>query len=361
MRSGRLALVLISILFLAAGRCRDAEEAPAGGEAPEAAAPVEASAAVTARTRPDSAVRIGFSMDTLVEERWLQDRELVQRRAAELGVEIDVQVANGDDAAQKRQCEAMLDAGANVLIVVPHNAARAAAIVDAAHARGVPVISYDRLIRNSDVDLYVSHQVPRIGMMQAEYALRHAPKGNYLLIGGASSDNNALVLRRGQMDVLQPAVDRGDIRIVAQPFAAEWRPEEARRITEQALKQTGGDLQAIVASNDGTAGGAIAALEAAGLAGKVLVTGQDGDKDAARRIVRGTQAMTVYKPIQALASSAVDAAVELARNEPVAAPERTDNGRKQIPSILHEPVVVDRTNIDATLIREGGQRREDVP
>src|ERR1044071_6133138 len=205
-------------------------------------------------------VRIGFSMDTLKEERWQRDKELVEKRAKELGCEVDVQVANGDDAVQTKQCDNLLTKGVDVLIVAPHNGDVAASIVEAAHRRNVPVISYDRLIKNSDVDLYVSHQVEKMGEMQADYALKHAPKGNYVLIGGAPTDNNALLLRKGQMNILKPAVDRGDVKVISDQFAKEWKAEEAQRITEDAMTKTNKDLAAIVASNDGTAGGAISAL-----------------------------------------------------------------------------------------------------
>src|ERR1051325_5191368 len=236
-------------------------------------------------------VRIGFSMDTLKEERWQRDKQLVEQRAKEVGAQLDVQVANGDDAVQTKQADNMLTKGVDVLIVAPHNGEIAASIVEAAHRKGVPVISYDRLIRDADVDLYVSHQVEKIGEMQAAYALQHVAKGNYLLIGGSPTDYNASLLRKGQMNVLKPAVDRGDVKIISDEFAREWKAEEALRLTEDALTRTGNKIDAIVASNDGTAGGAISALEAAGLAGKVLVTGQDAQKDAVQRIVKGKQTM----------------------------------------------------------------------
>lgn len=311
-------------------------------------------------TPPGSPVRIGFSMDTLKEERWQRDKRLVEQRVSEVGAVVDVQVANGDDAVQTKQCDNMLTKGVDVLIVAPHNGEIAASIVEAAHRKGVPVIAYDRLIRNSDVDLYVSHQVERMGEMQAEYALKHVPKGNYVLIGGSPTDYNAILLRNGQMKVLKPAIDRGDIKIVSQQFAREWRADEALRITEDALTRTGKKVHAIVASNDGTAGGAISALEAANLAGKVLVTGQDAQKDAVQRIVRGTQTMTIYKPIQPLAFSAVDAAIKLARKEPVEAPDRINNGKVDVPAILHQPVAVDKSNLDATIIKDGYHSREDI-
>src|SRR5688500_20163378 len=162
-------------------------------------------------------IRIGFSMDTLKEERWQRDKALVEQRAKEVGAVVDVQVANGDDAVQTKQADNMLIKGVDVLIVAPHNGEIAASIVEAAHRKGVPVIAYDRLIRNSDVDLYTSHQVERMGEMQAEYALRHKPRGNYVLIGGSPTDFNAILLRNGQMKHPKPAIARGDSKTRSHP------------------------------------------------------------------------------------------------------------------------------------------------
>src|SRR6476620_8247905 len=270
----------------------------------------------TKRVKGTGPVRIGFSMDTLKEERWQRDKALVEQRCQEVGAQCEVQVANGDDAVQTKQCDNLLTKGVDVLIVAPHNGQIAASIVEAAHKQNVPVISYDRLIRNSDVDLYVSHQVVKIGQMQAQYALKNEPKGNYVLIGGSPTDNNALLLRDGQMEILKPAIDKGDIKVVSDLYAKEWKAEEALRITEDALTKTNNNIQAIVASNDGTAGGAISALPPQ-LVGKVLVTGQDASLDAVQRVVDGKQTMTIYKPIQPLAYAAVDSAIKLARGETV--------------------------------------------
>ena len=304
-------------------------------------------------------VRIGFSMDTLKEERWQRDKALVEQRCKEVGAQCEVQVANGVDADQIKQCENFLTKGVDVLIVAPHNGQIAASIVEAAHKQGVPVISYDRLIRNSDVDLYVSHQVVKIGQMQAQYALDHAPKGNYVLIGGSQTDNNALLLIEGQMQVLKPAVDSGQIKIVTQQYAREWLASEALRIAEDALTKNNNDIQAIVASNDGTAGGAVSALPPQ-LVGKVLVTGQDAALDAVQRIVEGKQTMTIYKPIQPLAFAAVDAAVKLARGEKVDAKDKINNGKLDVPALLFEPMVLDKNNVMQTVIKDGYHKLEDV-
>jgi D-xylose transport system substrate-binding protein len=325
--------------------------------APQETATATGGASTAPRTGP---VRIGFSMDTLKEERWQRDKALVEQRARELGAVLDVQVANGDDAVQTKQADNMLTKGVDVLIVAPHNGEIAASIVEAAHRKGVPVIAYDRLIRNSDVDLYISYQLERLGEMQAEYALQRAPKGNYVLIGGSPTDFNARLLRNGQERILEAAIDKGDIKVISDQFAREWKAEEALRLTEDALTKTGNKVDAVITSNDGTAGGAISALEAAGLAGKVIVTGQDAQKDAIQRIVKGTQSMTIYKPIQPLAFAAVDAAMKLAKKERVETTDKINNGKIDVPSILLEPIVVDKSNIDATVIKDGYHKREDI-
>jgi len=298
-------------------------------------------------------------MDTLKEERWQRDKALVEQRCQEVGAECDIQVANGDDSLQTKQADNLLTKGVDVLIVAPHNGQIAASIVEAAHKQGVPVISYDRLIRNADVDLYVSHQVVKIGQMQGQYALDHVAKGNYVLIGGSPTDNNALLLRDGQMQVLKPPIDRGDIKVISDQFAKEWKPEEAHRITEDALTKTSNNIQAIVASNDGTAGGAVSALPPE-LVGKVLITGQDAALDAVQRIAQGEQTMTIYKPIKPLAFAAVDSAVKLARGEKVESTDKVNNGKIDVPAILFEPIVVDKSNIMATVIKDGYHRMEDV-
>ena len=319
--------------------------------------PESRSAAVAGRNGP---IRIGFSLDTLKEERWQRDRDLFVARAAELGAEVFVQAANGDDAVQIQQADNLLTQGVDVLVVAPHNAEIAASIVESARRQGVPVISYDRLIRNSDVDLYVSFDNVKVGETQARYLLERAPRGNYVLIGGSPTDNNARLFRQGQMNILQPAIDRGAITIAADQWAREWQPTEALKHTENALTQTNNNIVAVVASNDGTAGGAIRALEEQGLAGKVFVSGQDAELAALQRIVAGTQSMTVYKPVARLARSGAEAAVALARRESVETNATVNNGYKEVPSILLESITVDKENVVDTVIKDGYLKMEDV-
>jgi D-xylose transport system substrate-binding protein len=305
-------------------------------------------------------IRVAFLMDTVGHERWQRDRDLFVARVKERGAEALVEAAEGDAARQLTQAQAMLDKGVKVLVVVPHDAQRAGDIVEAAKARQVPVVSYDRLIWDADIDLYVSFDNVRIGEMQAQYLLSRATKGNYVLIGGAPTDHNAQQLREGQMKALKPAVDRRDVRIVSSEWADNWSASAARTLTQDALKRTRNQVAAVVASNDVTAGGAIEALAAVNLAGKVLVSGQDAELEAARRIVEGTQAMTVYKPVRALARLAADAAVALAKGEDVPTATTVNNQRRDVPAMLLSPISVDKESLDAILIRDGFHKKEDV-
>ena len=181
------------------------------------------------------------------------------------------------------------------------------------------------------------------------------------MIGGAPTDNNAVLVRQGQMKILQPSIDRGDIKIVADQWATDWQPVEALKIMENALTKNNNQVDAVVVSNDGTAGGVVQALNEQGLAGKVLVTGQDADLAGCQRIVQGTQSMTVYKPLPKLADKAAELAIDLAEKKPITDPvTKLNNGKVDVPSILLPTVEVDKDNLDSTVIADGFQKKEDV-
>jgi D-xylose transport system substrate-binding protein len=285
--------------------------------------------------------KLGLLMDTLrEEERWQRDRDLFLERAKQLGADVLVEAAERDDAKQLQQAESLLERGVQVLVVVPHGAEAAGQIVAAAKKRSVPVISYDRLILNADIDMYLSYDNRDIGAQQAQFLRNRAPKGNYILIGGAPTDHNAKLIREGQMAALEDAVHRGEIKIVADPFTPDWQADAAMSETEAALKKAANQVVAVVASNDVTAGGAIKALEKHGLSGKVLVSGQDANLDAVRRIVAGTQTMTVYKPLRTLAREAAASAVQMAKGEKVEGTSTVDNGMKQVQAVLLNPITI---------------------
>lgn len=308
-------------------------------------------------------IKIGLSMDSLRVERWRKDRDIFIEEAKKLGAEVIVQSADGDERRQNQQAENLITQGVDVLVVIPKDSVAAAQIVKSAHEEGIKVIAYDRLIKESNPDLYISFDNEQVGYLQAEYLLRKKPKGNYFLLGGAPSDNNAQLLREGQLRALKPAIDKGDIKLVAEGnhWAVNWDPSDALKKTEQVLTQVNNRIDAVVASNDGTAGGVIQALEGQNLAGKVLVSGQDAELAACQRIVKGTQTMTVYKPIRLIAKEAAHAAVALAKGEKIEkAKQKVNNGKVDVPSILLTPIQVDKDNLDEVVIKEGFHSRDKV-
>jgi len=344
----------VAVALVAAALTTGCKENPQGATAEPGAAPQGKAAA-------GGKLVIGFSMDTLKEERWHRDRDLFKAKVEALGAQVLVQAANGDDALQNSQAENLLTQGVKVLVVVPHNAKTTATIVESAHKAGVPVIAYDRLILDSDLDYYISFDNVKVGEIQAEYLVKRKPTGNYVLIGGAPTDNNARLFRDGQMKVLQPLIDKGDIKVVADQWANNWQPSEGLKIMENALTKNNNKVDAVVASNDGLAGAAIQALTEQKLAGQVVVSGQDAELAGCQRIAAGTQSMTVYKPIQLLAERAAEMAVNLAKKQPIAdATQKVNNGKRDVPSVLLAPVSVDKENLTSTVIADKFHKLDDV-
>ncbi|BCB04252.1 sugar ABC transporter substrate-binding protein [Bacillus sp. KH172YL63] len=305
-------------------------------------------------------VKIGFSMDTLEEERWVRDRDLFKQAVEEMGAEVEIMEARGNDALQVMQAETLISQGIDVLVIVPYNAEAAAAIVQKAHREGVKVVSYDRLVRNADIDLYVSFDNERVGELQAKAIKDLVPQGKYVYIGGADTDYNAHLMKKGVFSVLNAAIDQGDVQIVYDEWTENWLPENAYVNMKEALQANELEIDAVIAANDATAGMALKALKEAGLEGKIPIAGQDAELAAARRIVHGTQTMTVYKPINTLAREAASLAIALAKNEYIDTDKKINNGKIEVPSVLLEPISVDRSNIDETIIADGFHLREDV-
>lgn len=306
-------------------------------------------------------IKIGFAMDTLKEERWQRDKDAFEAHCKAMNVDCVITVADNKADKQANDVDNLLTQGVDALVIAPHDATQAASMVEKAKKQGVPVISYDRLINSDQIDVYISHQVPVIGRKIAEYALQKVPKGNYVMVYGSSTDNNAVIMKKEQLSVLQQAIDSKDIKIVADNFITDWKPEEALRMAENSLTQNNDDVQAFVVSNDGMAGGVISALAKRGLAGKVLVTGQDAGLEALQNIAEGKQTMTVYKPIIPLASAAVDAAIKLAKKEKLESkPFMNDAIKKEVTAILLEVTTVDKANLMETVIKDGHAKYEDV-
>jgi D-xylose transport system substrate-binding protein len=311
----------------------------------------------------DGELVVGLSLPTQREERWVRDRETMEAYAEELGLDLRVQVADADTAQQIGQVENLFAQGIDVLILAPHDASAAATLVDNAEAEGIPVISYDRLITNTaNVDVYISFDNVKVGELQGEFFVNNVPDGsNIIIMSGAATDNNATLFKQGAMKFIGPKVEAGDYTVIAEQSVDNWLPENALSIVENALTVADNDVQGILAPNDGTAGGAIVALEAQGLAGNVIVTGQDAALVAAKRIaVEGTQQMTIFKDTRELGREAIDTAIRLARGEEHPINGEVDNGVIDVPSILLTPFVVTEDNLDELLIESGYLSRDEV-
>ena len=296
--------------------------------------------------------KIGFSIDDLRLERWARDRDYFVAAAEKGGAKVFVQSADASEQRQIAQIENLISRGVDVLVIVPYNATVLNNAIREAKKAKIKVLSYDRLILNADVDAYISFDNKKVGELQAKGVLAVKPKGNYYLLGGAPTDNNAKMLREGQLAVLQPLIDKGDIKVIGKQWVKDWSPSEAMSIIENALTANGNKLDAVVASNDATAGGAVQALASQKLDGKVAVSGQDADLAGVRRVIAGTQTMTVYKPLKLISTEAANLSIQLVRGEKPAFNAKINNGFKQVDTRLLEPTLLTKANVD-TVVTDG--------
>ncbi|MGI6008096.1 MAG: sugar ABC transporter substrate-binding protein [Ruminococcus sp.] len=312
---------------------------------------------------------VGLSIGNTTEERWNREIEMFQEYADEHGFTLNVQNANNDANRQVSQCENLINQGVDVMIVQSLDAEAASPIVESAHAAGIQVIAYDRFIMNCDLDYYVTFDSFKVGQVEAQFVVDAAPAGNYIWLKGAPEDNNAHLVADGQQDILQPYIDSGDITIVTEQWCSGWDPNEALSHTENGLTTANNDIQGVIASNDGTAGGAVQALEAQGLAGKVPICGQDADLAACQRIVEGTQTGTVYKPLAPLNQAACELAVAIATGEDpmnsvdssLGTWQKLSNNTKDVDSFTVDVEAVDKDNLyDIIIERDGFHSVEDV-
>ncbi len=309
----------------------------------------------------DGELLIGLSLDTLKEARWQKDRDIFTAEAERLGAKVLVQSANSDDTRQIQDIQSLITNGVDVLVIVPHDGQAMAKGVEMAVDADIPVISYDR-ITSGDVTLWVTFDNIKVGEGQAKYLVDHLPggKGRIVRLYGAPTDENAKLFKQGQDNIILPLVEKGDIEVVHEDWVTDWNPSNAKKVMNAAITKVGDKFDGVLASNDGTAGGAIQALKEYGIAGKVIVTGQDADEVACQRIVRGTQSMTIYKPIKKLATKVAQMAVTLAKGENVMADTMSDNGTTDVATITLPIVVVDKDNMMDTVIADGFQSKEAV-
>lgn len=312
--------------------------------------------------------------ETNTSTRWeTYDRPLLEQqiKANIPGVQIQYANANNDAATQQNQAESMLTRGACILVVGPKDSQQASVIVQSAKNAGVPVIAYDRMIQDNDLAYYVSFDNVRVGELQGQYIIDQYRQGKYglkrgsnvVLLNGSQTDNNALQFRQGALNKLQPLFDSGELKLVFDQYTPNWDVDRAQSLTDGVLTREKNNVQAIYAASDILSTGAIAALKSQNLNGEVLVTGQDANVSNLQAILLGDQAMTIYKPIVQIATSAGKLVGALSNGSST---EELTNGTIKttegatIPAALSNPQVVDRTNMRDTVIKDGFVKLEDV-
>jgi len=305
--------------------------------------------------------KIGVLIHSYENERWTKDKNYLVEDLTKLGAEVMLEVADNNQDKQIEQARSSIKNGAQVLIVVPINQDAASKIVEIAHESGVKVIAYDRLINGCKLDYYVSANSTEIGELQASYLTSLNPKGKYALICGSKYDNNSMRLFLGQMNVLQPFMEKGDIQVVYSEFTDDWSSAQGALHATRILDQNQDSITAIISGNDALAYGVLSVLKERGLEGKVMVAGQDAELDNVKAIIGGAQTCTILKPLREMAQITADLAVSLALEKPLTmkfTPE--SNGKSLVKSILLNATVVNRNNIESTIIASGYHTAADL-
>ena len=301
---------------------------------------------------------IGFSIDDLRVERWARDRDYFIAAAKGLGAEVSVQSADGDSAKQVAQIENLISKKVDVLVIVPKDQSTLTNVLKEAKKAGIKVVSYDRLIKSPDIDAYISFDNERVGTMQGEALMKAMPNGgNVYVLSGDPGDNNAKLFKAGAMKAMEPQIKAGKVKILGEQAVKDWLPANALTIAENVLTQHQNKIDGFLGPNDGTAGGIIQALAGQKLAGKVPVTGQDADLAACKRIIAGTQTMTVYKSLNLIATEAAKLSIALIKGDAVKyKAEKAEGGANQI---LLDPIVITKENVDF-LVKDGFYTKEQL-
>ncbi|MCL2128610.1 MAG: substrate-binding domain-containing protein [Treponema sp.] len=311
---------------------------------------IAGSAVFTGCGKQAGKMRIGVSLDTLREERWVEDYNGFLAAAEKYNVEIIIQVADQNASRQHSQVENLVTMGVKALIIAPNDAQAARQIVTLAHKEKIPVISYDRPITNGGADLLIETDQLEIGRMMGRYIWDNVPSGNLVFIKGDPGDDTIYVMAEGTMEILKPRLDDGTYKLVMEQFALGWEPADALRHMENALTANNNNIQGVIAQNDGTASGAIQALAAQGLAGKVPVTGQDCEVDAVKRIIAGTQGMTILYNNAGMADGAVQAALKIIDKQDPGITGKAEDGT---PVLGYPPLEINKGNYQKLLIDSG--------
>ncbi len=303
-------------------------------------------------------MKIGFVLSTLQEERYQKDQKYFIDEAKKLGFTPIVVSADNNAQTQTAKVENLLSQGVKALVIQPVNSNAAVNLVQLAHADKVPVVAYDRLIANAPVDFFVTDDVPQIGILQAEAAVKATGgKGNYVILKGQAGHSVVNEIMKGLHSVLDKYPN---IHIVVEKNHDAWSSALAMATTENALTQYKNHIDAILANNSGMAQGAVQALAAQNLTGKVFVAGSDADLSAIKNIVAGKQQFEVMSDIEGLARTAARSAFQLANGQTPKSEKIEDNGGHKVPAIEMAVQGVDKNNLDATIFKSGFHAKSEV-
>jgi D-xylose transport system substrate-binding protein len=303
---------------------------------------------------------IGFLMDSLIEERWSRDRDIFLSRANFRGAEVIIQFSEGDSELQAKQLDYLLDQQVDVLVIVASDSFSLAEPIQDAKKAGVPVMLYERLVSNSGADLYLAYDGLSAGMQQAEALLNNIENGSIVIYNGLANDIYAEEVHEGIMQVLAEPIKNGNITIIDDYWPQNIIDNEEAFQYMSAILQENPDISGIITINDLQAEAIIRALAVNRLTGTSIVIGADADIAACQRIVEGSQYMTIYKPIEFIASTAADLAVNMAKKESFTIHNAINDGTFRVPYYKLPPVAVDISNINETVIKDGFHLKEDV-
>ena len=310
--------------------------------------------AVSNKEKSSDAIQIGLSIDSFLIERWARERDLFVSKAQELGAEVNVQNANGEVEEQIKQIQYFIDKRMDVIVVIAIDDRALTDVIAAAKKAGIKIIAYDRIIRDANVDLYISMDNEKVGELMAE-AIKEkiGNEGTIIQVKGSPTDYNVQLVQNG----FERIIKNTKIKIDYADYSEGWVAENAFRITNMYLS-TGKKPDAIMCGNDSLAAQAIKALIESRLGGKVCVVGQDADLEACQRIVEGTQYMTVFKPVEKLAKRAAEVAVDMANGVPLGLKNTFDDGTYEVPYEKLEPIAVTKENMDDVITGKYHQRNE---
>jgi D-xylose transport system substrate-binding protein len=299
-------------------------------------------------------------MSSTIHDRWLKEATIFSEKIEALGGKVIIKDAANDENLQLSQAMELVNSGVNVLVVNAVNGITAATIVRAAHSKGIKVIAYDRIIKNCDLDYFLTFDGEKVGELVASYILKTKPNGNYIVLNGDKGDENALKFYTGTYKVLQPEIDANRIKIVFSTFVEDYSHANAAYFVDKVLEFSQTKVDGIITHYDGLAYGAYDVLSKRGLVDSIPVTGQDAEIKACHNIMNNAMAVTIYKPGKSLATKCAEMVIQIIKKEPIKDLKSYNNGRIDVPSVILDPIAVDKNNMASTVVNDGVYTMDEI-